>query len=99
MKYLKNVATLQIDQSKCTGCGFCLTVCPHQVLGLDSRKAFIRDLDACMECGACQKNCPLGAIKVEAGVGCAYAIFRGMIFGTPPSCGCSESGAASTCGN
>jgi NAD-dependent dihydropyrimidine dehydrogenase PreA subunit len=35
----------------------------------------------CMECGACQLNCPSGAIKVDSGVGCAtamiYAALRG----------------------
>ncbi|MFQ6038100.1 MAG: 4Fe-4S binding protein, partial [Candidatus Aminicenantales bacterium] len=27
-----------------------------------------------MECGACARNCPSGAISVRAGVGCAYAL-------------------------
>jgi ferredoxin len=90
MKYLRNVATVKINASKCTGCGLCLTVCPHQVIKLQSRKAYIHDLDACMECGACKTNCPTEAIEVDAGVGCAYAIFRGMLFGTAPSCGCSD---------
>jgi ferredoxin len=90
MKYLANVSSLRIDSEKCDGCGICLTVCPHAALAVNNRKATIRDLDACMECGACAKNCPAGAVTVQAGVGCAYAILRGMIGGTNPDCGCGS---------
>lgn len=94
MKYLKNVVALQLDQDKCTGCGMCLTVCPHRVLGMESgrRRVRIEDRDACMECGACSRNCPAGALSVKAGVGCAYAIVIGKLRGTEPTCGCGESG-------
>ena len=27
--------------------------------------------DLCMECGACVLNCPVNALEVDAGVGCA----------------------------
>lgn len=98
MKYLKNVATIRINDDKCTGCGQCLNVCPHRVIGVRNRKAYLHDLDACMECGACKMNCPADAIEVNAGVGCAYAILRGMLYGTAPSCGCSGDSAAPSCG-
>jgi len=68
-KYIKDVVTLELDASKCTGCSMCISVCPHGVFGLENRKAFIADKDRCMECGACQKNCPSGALKVTQGVG------------------------------
>lgn len=97
MRYLPGVSTLKIDPQLCTGCRFCLNVCPHAVIALDGRKARVRDLDACMECGACAKNCPSGAIAVQAGVGCAYAIFNGMITGGPPTCGCSEGASTGCC--
>ncbi len=74
--YLKNVATLKLDQPTCIGCGRCLEVCPHQVFELIEKKADIRDLDACMECGACALNCPVKAIKVDAGVGCASGMIN-----------------------
>ena len=76
MRYLKAVATLKIDQGRCTGCGFCLNVCPHEAIALDDEKAAVQDLDACMECGACAKNCPVTAITVDAGVGCASGIIN-----------------------
>jgi len=92
MKYLHHVSTLKIDTQCCTGCGMCITVCPHTVLALSGRKAVVNDLDACMECGACARNCPVDAITLKPGVGCAAAIITGWIKGTEPSCGCSDSG-------
>jgi NAD-dependent dihydropyrimidine dehydrogenase PreA subunit len=74
--YLKNVATLKLDQSACIGCGMCAEVCPHQVFALDEKLARVKDFDACMECGACAKNCPVAAIMVDAGVGCATGLIN-----------------------
>ena len=64
MTYLKDVVTLQLDENKCTGCGMCLEVCPHEVFTMNSSHAVIQNRDACMECGACSLNCPFGAISV-----------------------------------
>lgn len=88
-QYLRNVVTLELDDKKCTGCGMCTQVCPHQVLFIENKKAFIRNRDACMECGACARNCLLSAITVEAGVGCAYAVIRGRLTGGAPTCDCA----------
>lgn len=74
--YLKNVATLELMQERCIGCGRCVEVCPHQVFALNERVAAIIDLDACMECGACGRNCPVDAIRVDAGVGCASGMIN-----------------------
>ena len=75
-RYLKSVATLKLDQAVCIGCGRGLEVCPHQVFSLTGRKAAITDLDACMECGACALNCPVKAIAVDSGVGCATGLIN-----------------------
>lgn len=88
-KYLRNVATLKLYEEKCTGCGMCLNVCPHDVFEIRERKSHIIDKDSCMECGACAKNCGFSAIEVDSGVGCAYAIIVGKLTGTEPNCGCS----------
>ena len=70
----------------------CRDVCPHRVFSMNDCKAYIKDRDACMECGACAKNCPTRAISVRSGVGCAFAVIRGMLTGTEPSCDCSDDG-------
>lgn len=95
MKYLRNVSTLRYYPDRCTGCERCVEVCPHGVFEMHRRKARITDKDACMECGACARNCAFGAITVDAGVGCASAVINGMITGGAPSCDCSSD--AGTC--
>jgi len=49
----------------------CTIVCPHEVFVVKDRKAFINKKDSCMECGACEKNCPEGAISVRSGRLCS----------------------------
>ncbi len=75
-RYLENVVTLQLDESICIGCGRCLEVCPHQVFVPKDKKVTFSDRDACMECGACALNCPVKAISVDAGVGCASGMIN-----------------------
>jgi NAD-dependent dihydropyrimidine dehydrogenase PreA subunit len=88
LSYLKNVVTLKLDENKCTGCGMCLEVCPHQVFKMNGRSAMIRNRDACMECGACRKNCPAEAIYVESGVGCAAAVINSLLGKSDAACCC-----------
>lgn len=99
--YLHDVATLKLDENKCTGCGACLEVCPHAVLGRENGRVRIDLLDACMECGACAKNCPVQAITVKTGVGCATAVINTALGRNAASCCCvietPEQNAADTC--
>lgn len=74
--YLANVTTLHLDEQACIGCGTCLAVCPHQVFVLADGKVSLRLPDKCMECGACAVNCPVGALAVDAGVGCASGMIH-----------------------
>ena len=92
LRYLANVVSLELNESRCNGCGMCLAVCPREVFALENGKARIADRDACIECGACQRNCPFPAVTVNPGVGCAAAIIQGVLQGTAPSCGCSPDG-------
>lgn len=89
MRYLADVASLELVPGKCVGCGMCAEVCPHGVLAVENKKARILDKDRCMECGACVSNCAFGALSVDKGVGCAAAIINSMISGGEPSCDCS----------
>jgi NAD-dependent dihydropyrimidine dehydrogenase PreA subunit len=92
--YLKNVVTLELDAEKCNGCRMCTVVCPHAVFAIKEKRAVIVKKDRCMECGACEKNCPEGAISVRSGVGCAAGIINGILRGTEPTCDCSGSGSS-----
>jgi NAD-dependent dihydropyrimidine dehydrogenase PreA subunit len=98
-QYLKNVTTLIFYPDKCTGCGKCLEVCPHQVFDLENGKSVIIDKDQCMECGACAKNCPFNALEVKPGVGCAYAILKGWLTGSEPNCDCSGGDGSNSAGS
>ncbi len=94
MRYLESVITLKYDPTLCNGCAMCLAVCPHAVFRMENKRAVLADRGACMECGACAKNCEPGAIAVRSGVGCAAAIIAGKVAGTQPTCGCSQTSAA-----
>lgn len=66
--------------------------------GSERRRAEIVDRDLCMECGACARNCPVEAINVRAGVGCAQGIIRGAL-GIGGDCCCGPDPDGSTCGD
>jgi len=85
--YLAGVVTLRLDPEKCTGCRMCATVCPRSVWAFTERKAVIDDRDACIECGACARNCADSAISVRTGVGCANAVISSY-FSKDKGAGC-----------
>jgi ferredoxin len=100
MKYLHDVASITVNQDKCTGCGMCIEVCPRNVIAIKERKAFVFDKDACLECGACAKNCAFDAITGDFGVGCAAAMINGLLrFGDPDkgTCDCEGSSGSTGC--
>ena len=89
MRYLETAVTLQFEAAGCNGCAMCVQVCPHAVFVMADKRAAVADRGACMECGACARNCEMGAITVRAGVGCAAGVIAGFVKGGPPECGCS----------
>jgi ferredoxin len=96
LRYIEDAVTLEFNAEKCTGCRRCVEVCPHGVFEMRDDRAAVVDRGACMECGACQRNCAFGALSVDAGVGCAAAIINGWIHGTEPNCDCGP-GTDSCC--
>ena len=67
-----------IDPARCTGCGWCVGVCPPKVLSLQvkppdglqdgqpwGRKgAVLHDAPACTGCALCVLRCPFDAIRM-----------------------------------
>jgi NAD-dependent dihydropyrimidine dehydrogenase PreA subunit len=87
--YIPGVATLKLVDTLCNGCGMCVKVCPHEVFTLSGKKAHIINKDNCMECGACEMNCPVNALTVNSGVGCAAGIISGILGNSDSDCSCS----------
>jgi hypothetical protein len=51
-----------------------------------------------MECGACALNCPVQAIDVQSGVGCAWAMISAAIRGKDmDSAECTCGGGSDSC--
>jgi ferredoxin len=96
MRYLEKTVTLAYDATLCNGCAMCVAVCPHAVFRMEQKRAVLADRGACMECGACSRNCEPAAISVRSGVGCAAGVLAGLVAGTEPNCGCSQDPPAAT---
>ena len=82
----KQINTLVYFPQLCIGCEMCWTVCPHNVLAERDGIAEIVNQEACIECGACQVNCPAAAIFVDSGAGCAAAMMKAALTGREVSC-------------
>jgi NAD-dependent dihydropyrimidine dehydrogenase PreA subunit len=92
--------TLRYYPERCINCRRCTQVCPHGVFAEGKEHAELALPAACMECGACALNCPVQAITVQSGVGCAWAMISAALKGKDMDsgeCGCGgETG--SCCG-
>ena len=86
LDYLRDVTTLELEPSKCTGCRACVEVCPRAVFEMRDKRAAIVAKDFCIECGACAGNCRDGALSVQVGVGCATAVINGALRRDVPCC-------------
>ena len=53
---------VNINKSKCTGCGDCVDVCPVEALSIENDKAVVND--ECIDCGVCIDECPSGALSL-----------------------------------
>jgi ferredoxin len=64
VKELKEYVTKQ--DTKCTDCGACVSICPVKAFELDPSTFEIRHLrDKCIACGLCLDACPPGAITLS----------------------------------
>jgi ferredoxin len=64
---------VEVDSSRCTGCGLCALDCPTEALSFlregedDSYRILFRH-DRCVACGLCRKSCPEQCLRVERGL-------------------------------
>jgi NAD-dependent dihydropyrimidine dehydrogenase PreA subunit len=89
--------TLRYYPDRCINCKRCTQVCPHGVFVEGAERADLVRPAACMECGACANNCPVQAIEVQSGVGCAWAMIGAALRGKDMDRGCSCGGEDSPC--
>lgn len=89
--------SLQYDPARCINCRRCLQVCPHAVFSEGTEHVELVNPRACMECGACSLNCPVQAITVKSGVGCAAAMIHAALSGKDMDTECSCGGDAGSC--
>ena len=61
-----------IDPQRCTGCGWCIAVCPPHVLSLTvqgtgpwgPKCSTLHDVPGCTGCALCAVRCPFDAIRM-----------------------------------
>lgn len=58
----------EIDAPRCTGCGWCVAVCPPHVLSLQAqgfeKNAVLHDPAGCTGCALCAVRCPFRVIRM-----------------------------------
>jgi heterodisulfide reductase subunit A len=69
MGYVKPEAiTASVNQDICSGCGFCVEVCPFgamQLVSKDGERVAQATVAQCKGCGTCGATCPSGAITMN----------------------------------
>ncbi len=53
-----------LDETRCTGCGDCVAVCPTACLELSGDHPWLPRPADCIACTACALVCPTAAIRV-----------------------------------
>ena len=56
-----------VDESICTGCGDCVTICPTDCLAMGRQVVWLPRPADCIACAACVWICPANAITLETG--------------------------------
>ncbi|MCL1815160.1 MAG: 4Fe-4S binding protein [Treponema sp.] len=64
---------IKIDETKCNGCGLCVTACHEGAVGIKNEKAKLLRDDYCDGLGNCLAVCPTGAITIKE---CETAAFN-----------------------
>ena len=54
-----------LDETRCTGCGDCVTVCPADCLAMTGATPWLPRPRDCVSCAVCVLVCPVEAIAME----------------------------------
>ncbi|MEM4576529.1 MAG: 4Fe-4S binding protein [Candidatus Nezhaarchaeales archaeon] len=65
MGKISTTKIIKIDETKCDGCGACISACPEGALQIINGKARLVKESMCDGLGACIKECPRGAITIH----------------------------------
>ncbi len=60
----KDPLVAEVDESRCDGCGLCVSTCPYGAISLEDGVARVNEV-ACEGCGMCAAACPVGAIDLR----------------------------------
>lgn len=72
--------TIQVEEEKCNGCGWCMAACKFGAIALDPGKKIASICDLCANDPKCVKLCPFEAISYST-IEEAVAKFRRSILG------------------
>jgi heterodisulfide reductase subunit A len=61
-KYKTEAKVSSVNEEICSGCGFCVSVCPYSAIDLLEGKAKVNEA-LCKGCSSCVGACPAGAIE------------------------------------
>ena len=53
-----------LDQTRCSGCGDCVAVCPTACLSMRGSAPFLIRPNDCVSCGLCVLVCPTAALSL-----------------------------------
>jgi len=62
------ISQIEVDQDRCSGCGFCVAVCSYDATKLvESNRGPVAVIDdlKCKRCGVCSAACPADAITIK----------------------------------
>ena len=54
-----------LDETRCTGCGDCVLLCPTECLEMAGPLPWLPRPDDCISCSLCALVCPVEAIQME----------------------------------
>ena len=80
-----------VEDTRCTGCGACVEVCPEGAISLKGDKASI-DQSLCNSCGRCLEACGDGAIYQVTRPVAVSEVVPGIVAPRPPVAGKRQAG-------